>query len=172
MILISNSNTWWQNTYCRVSGLKFSLKTELSNRLSYIYQKKWQKVQNFWTQEIAFSVSQIGAYDQQVWEKSLEQADLNVGHTLIKVSPFCWEFPLQFQCFVQGLDSKPKKTGYIKPDLIDVDLVRGEAPWNQRRSVSTWGAKIIKSWIKYIRLFPPSSELCHFFIRPLRINIQ
>jgi len=28
--------------------------------------------------------------------------------------------------FEQGFGSKPKKTGHIKPDLIDVDLVRGE----------------------------------------------
>lgn len=26
----------------------------------------------------------------------------------------------------QGLRNKPKKTGHVKPDLIDVDLVRGE----------------------------------------------
>ncbi|KAL8219258.1 UNVERIFIED_CONTAM: hypothetical protein K2H54_016688 [Gekko kuhli] len=25
-----------------------------------------------------------------------------------------------------GLRNKPKKTGHVKPDLIDVDLVRGE----------------------------------------------
>uniref|UniRef100_A0A7N8WW27 Putative homeodomain transcription factor 1 n=1 Tax=Mastacembelus armatus TaxID=205130 RepID=A0A7N8WW27_9TELE len=49
---------------------------------------------------IAWYQEKIGAYDQQVWEKSLETADLN------------------------DLDSKPKKTGHIKPDLIDVDLVR------------------------------------------------
>uniref|UniRef100_A0A3P8XX14 PHTF1/2 N-terminal domain-containing protein n=1 Tax=Esox lucius TaxID=8010 RepID=A0A3P8XX14_ESOLU len=49
---------------------------------------------------IAWYQEKIGAYDQQVWEKSLEQAELN------------------------GIDSKPKKSGHIKPDLIDVDLVR------------------------------------------------
>ena len=27
---------------------------------------------------------------------------------------------------LQGLRNKPKKTGHVKPDLIDVDLVRGE----------------------------------------------
>lgn len=26
---------------------------------------------------------------------------------------------------MQGLRNKPKKTGHVKPDLIDVDLVRG-----------------------------------------------
>ncbi|KAM8916883.1 putative homeodomain transcription factor 1 isoform 2-T3 [Spinachia spinachia] len=62
---------------------------------------------------IAWYQEKIGAYDQQVWEKSLEQADIN------------------------GLESQPRKTGHIKPDLIDVDLVRGstfgkakpERPW-------------------------------------------
>lgn len=55
----------------------------------------------------------IGAYDQQIWEKSIEQKE------------------------IKGLRSKPKKTGRIKSDLIDVDLVRGstfvktkpESPW-------------------------------------------
>lgn len=28
---------------------------------------------------------------------------------------------------LQGLRNKPKKTAYVKPDLIDVDLVRGES---------------------------------------------
>ncbi|XP_061543097.1 putative homeodomain transcription factor 1 isoform X2 [Phycodurus eques] len=49
---------------------------------------------------ISWYQEKIGAYDQQIWEKSLEQTDLN------------------------GLDSKPRKTGHIKSDLIDVDLVR------------------------------------------------
>lgn len=31
---------------------------------------------------------------------------------------------------LQGLRNKPKKTGHVKPDLIDVDLVRGET-WIQ-----------------------------------------
>uniref|UniRef100_A0A4W5PU06 Putative homeodomain transcription factor 1 n=1 Tax=Hucho hucho TaxID=62062 RepID=A0A4W5PU06_9TELE len=49
---------------------------------------------------IAWYQEKIGAYDQQVWEKSLEQAELN------------------------GMDCKPKRSGHVKPDLIDVDLVR------------------------------------------------
>ncbi|XP_074119198.1 protein PHTF1 isoform X5 [Sminthopsis crassicaudata] len=56
---------------------------------------------------------QIGAYDQQIWEKSIEQTQ------------------------IKGFKNKPKKTGHIKPDLIDVDLIRGstfakakpEIPW-------------------------------------------
>lgn len=28
---------------------------------------------------------------------------------------------------LQGLRNKPKKTAHVKPDLIDVDLVRGES---------------------------------------------
>ncbi|OXB61679.1 hypothetical protein ASZ78_016155 [Callipepla squamata] len=45
-------------------------------------------------------VMMIGAYDQQIWEKSVEQRE------------------------IKGLRNKPKKTGHVKPDLIDVDLVR------------------------------------------------
>nr|XP_033774167.1 putative homeodomain transcription factor 1 [Geotrypetes seraphini] len=62
---------------------------------------------------ISWYQKKIGAYDQQMWEKSIEQ-------TAIK-----------------GFKSKPKRTGHIKSDLIDVDLVRGstfakakpESPW-------------------------------------------
>uniref|UniRef100_A0AAQ4QU45 Putative homeodomain transcription factor 2 n=1 Tax=Gasterosteus aculeatus aculeatus TaxID=481459 RepID=A0AAQ4QU45_GASAC len=43
---------------------------------------------------------QIGAYDQQIWEKSVEQRE------------------------IKGFRNKPKKTGHVKQDLIDVDLVR------------------------------------------------
>uniref|UniRef100_A0A8C2Q294 Putative homeodomain transcription factor 1 n=1 Tax=Cyprinus carpio TaxID=7962 RepID=A0A8C2Q294_CYPCA len=49
---------------------------------------------------ITWYQKKIGAYDQQIWEKSLEQTEL------------------------KGFGSKPKKTGHIKPGLIDVDLVR------------------------------------------------
>ncbi|XP_030910575.2 protein PHTF1 [Melopsittacus undulatus] len=62
---------------------------------------------------IAWYQKKIGAYDQQIWEKSVE-------HTEMK-----------------GFKSKPKKKGHIQPDLIDVDLIRGstfakakpEIPW-------------------------------------------
>uniref|UniRef100_A0A8C4FGK5 PHTF1/2 N-terminal domain-containing protein n=1 Tax=Dicentrarchus labrax TaxID=13489 RepID=A0A8C4FGK5_DICLA len=71
---------------------------------------------------------QIGAYDQQVWEKSLEQADLN------------------------GLDSKPKKTGHIKSDLIDVDLVRGST-FSKAKPESPWTALTRKGLVRVL-LFP------------------
>uniref|UniRef100_A0A8C4FDB5 PHTF1/2 N-terminal domain-containing protein n=1 Tax=Dicentrarchus labrax TaxID=13489 RepID=A0A8C4FDB5_DICLA len=70
----------------------------------------------------------IGAYDQQVWEKSLEQADLN------------------------GLDSKPKKTGHIKSDLIDVDLVRGST-FSKAKPESPWTALTRKGLVRVL-LFP------------------
>ncbi|XP_027716200.1 putative homeodomain transcription factor 1 isoform X4 [Vombatus ursinus] len=62
---------------------------------------------------ISWYQKKIGAYDQQIWEKSIEQTQ------------------------IKGFKSKPKKTGHIKPDLIDVDLIRGstfakakpEIPW-------------------------------------------
>lgn len=134
--------------------------TELSNCLFFIYCNKWQKAQNLWIYEIAFSSSQIGAYDQQVWEKSLEPADLNVRHKQIKVLEFCSVFPLHYQCFIQGLDSKPKKTGYIKPDLIDVDLVRGEAQWNQSRKNVYLGEQDNKKH-KQRALISTRDSFCH-----------
>ncbi|XP_058486981.1 putative homeodomain transcription factor 1 [Solea solea] len=77
---------------------------------------------------IAWYQEKIGAYDQQVWEKSLEKADLN------------------------GLDSKPKKTGYIKQDLIDVDLVRGST-FSKAKPESPWTALTRKGLVRVL-LFP------------------
>ncbi|KAJ6657940.1 hypothetical protein lerEdw1_001730 [Lerista edwardsae] len=62
---------------------------------------------------IAWYQKKIGAYDQQIWEKSVEQTEM------------------------KGFKNKPKKKGHIQPDLIDVDLIRGstfakakpEIPW-------------------------------------------
>ncbi|XP_062999551.1 protein PHTF1 [Elgaria multicarinata webbii] len=62
---------------------------------------------------IAWYQKKIGAYDQQIWEKSIEQTEM------------------------KGFKNKPKKKGRIQPDLIDVDLIRGstfakakpEIPW-------------------------------------------
>lgn len=77
---------------------------------------------------IAWYQEKIGAYDQQVWEKSLEQADLN------------------------GLDTKPRKTGHIKPDLIDVDLVRGST-FSKAKPESPWTALTRKGLVRVL-LFP------------------
>ncbi|XP_038235408.1 protein PHTF1 isoform X1 [Dermochelys coriacea] len=62
---------------------------------------------------IAWYQKKIGAYDQQIWEKSIEQTEM------------------------KGFKNKPQKKGHIQPDLIDVDLIRGstfakakpEIPW-------------------------------------------
>ncbi|XP_067361966.1 putative homeodomain transcription factor 1 isoform X1 [Channa argus] len=77
---------------------------------------------------IAWYQEKIGAYDQQVWEKSLEKADLN------------------------DLDSKPKKTCHIKPDLIDVDLVRGST-FSKAKPESPWTALTRKGLVRVL-LFP------------------
>ncbi|XP_068516202.1 protein PHTF1 isoform X1 [Anas acuta] len=62
---------------------------------------------------ISWYQKKVGAYDQQIWEKAIEQTEM------------------------KGFKSKPKKKGHIQPDLIDVDLIRGstfakakpEIPW-------------------------------------------
>ncbi|NXH47472.1 PHTF1 factor, partial [Dicaeum eximium] len=79
---------------------------------------------------------QIGAYDQQIWEKAVEQTQMKVpaaGGTgpapLVANSALC--------SAPQGFKNKPKKKGHIQPDLIDVDLISGstfakakpEIPW-------------------------------------------
>ncbi|XP_068568641.1 putative homeodomain transcription factor 1 [Cebidichthys violaceus] len=77
---------------------------------------------------IAWYQEKIGAYDQQVWEKSLEQTDLN------------------------GLDSQPRKTGHIKSDLIDVDLVRGST-FGKAKPDRPWTALTRKGLVRVL-LFP------------------
>ncbi|KAI4890159.1 hypothetical protein NFI96_033007, partial [Prochilodus magdalenae] len=77
---------------------------------------------------IAWYQEKIGAYDQQVWEKSLEQAEL------------------------KGIRNKPKKTGHIKPDLIDVDLVRGST-FSKAKPVSPWTALTRKGLVRVL-LYP------------------
>lgn len=77
---------------------------------------------------IAWYQEKIGAYDQQVWEKSLKQTELN------------------------GIDSKPKRTGHIKPDLIDVDLVRGST-FGKTKPESPWTALTRKGLVRVL-LFP------------------
>ncbi|XP_029006190.1 putative homeodomain transcription factor 1 [Betta splendens] len=77
---------------------------------------------------ISWYQEKIGAYDQQVWEKSLAKADLN------------------------DLDSKPKKSCHIKPDLIDVDLVRGST-FSKAKPESPWTALTRKGLVRVL-LFP------------------
>ncbi|TSY83930.1 6-phosphofructo-2-kinase/fructose-2,6-bisphosphatase 2 [Bagarius yarrelli] len=95
----------------------------------------------------------IGAYDQQIWEKSLEQAEL--------------------KC----IRNKPKKTGHIKPDLIDVDLVRGstfskakpESPWTSltRKGMIRvlFYPFFFKWWIQVTSKFIATSILVLYFLQ-------
>lgn len=78
---------------------------------------------------IAWYQEKIGAYDQQVWEKSLEQ-----------------------QADLRELDTKPKKTCHIKPDLIDVDLVRGST-FSKAKPDRPWTVLTRKGLVRVL-LFP------------------
>ncbi|XP_029681473.1 putative homeodomain transcription factor 2 isoform X3 [Takifugu rubripes] len=74
----------------------------------------------------------IGAYDQQIWEKSVEQREIK---------------------FISlGLRNKPKKTGHVKPDLIDVDLVRGSA-FAKAKPESPWTSLTRKGIVRAV-FFP------------------
>ncbi|CAM9359313.1 unnamed protein product [Lampetra planeri] len=77
---------------------------------------------------IAWYQKKIGAYDQQIWEKSVEQRE------------------------IKGLRNKPKKSGHVKPDLIDVDLVRGST-FAKAKPESAWTA-ITRKGIVRVLLFP------------------
>nr|XP_048298228.1 protein PHTF1 isoform X1 [Myodes glareolus] len=81
---------------------------------------------------ISWYQKKIGAYDQQIWEKSIEQTQIKdiAERSSAKRWSFC-------STCIKGFKNKPKKMGHIKPDLIDVDLIRGstfakakpEIPW-------------------------------------------
>ncbi|NP_001107901.1 putative homeodomain transcription factor 1 isoform X2 [Danio rerio] len=77
---------------------------------------------------IAWYQKKIGAYDQQIWEKSLEQTEF------------------------KGFGNKLKKTGHIKPDLIDVDLVRGST-FSKAKPESPWTALTRKGLVRVL-FFP------------------
>ncbi|XP_029901378.1 putative homeodomain transcription factor 2 isoform X3 [Myripristis murdjan] len=74
----------------------------------------------------------IGAYDQQIWEKSVEQREIKF--------------------ITLGLRNKPKKTGHVKPDLIDVDLVRGSA-FAKAKPESPWTSLTRKGIVRVV-FFP------------------
>ncbi|XP_034820212.2 protein PHTF2 isoform X4 [Pan paniscus] len=79
----------------------------------------------FWRKTI---LTEIGAYDQQIWEKSVEQRE------------------------IKGLRNKPKKTAHVKPDLIDVDLVRGSA-FAKAKPESPWTSLTRKGIVRVV-FFP------------------
>ncbi|XP_041437996.1 protein PHTF1-like isoform X2 [Xenopus laevis] len=72
--------------------------------------------------------STIGAYDKQIWEKSVEQTE------------------------IKGLRNKPKKMVNIKSDLIDVDLVRGST-FVKTKPESPWTSLTRKGLVRVL-LFP------------------
>ncbi|XP_053313594.1 protein PHTF1 [Spea bombifrons] len=91
---------------------------------------------------ISWYQKKIGAYDQQMWEKSVEQTE------------------------IKGIKNKPKKMVHIKSDLIDVDLIRGstfakakpESPWTSltRKGLvrvvffplfSKWWMQVTSPWV-------------------------
>ncbi|KAM6398834.1 LOW QUALITY PROTEIN: protein PHTF1 [Rhynochetos jubatus] len=87
---------------------------------------------------IAWYQKKIGAYDQQIWEKAIEQTEMKVTAAPAfppGSAPPAPDDPLLSAW--QGLRNKPKRKGHIQPDLIDVDLIRGstfakakpEIPW-------------------------------------------
>ncbi|XP_053753902.1 protein PHTF2 isoform X2 [Panthera pardus] len=80
------------------------------------------------TDAIVWYQKKIGAYDQQIWEKSVEQRE------------------------IKGLRNKPKKTAHVKPDLIDVDLVRGSA-FAKAKPESPWTSLTRKGIVRVV-FFP------------------
>uniref|UniRef100_H3B981 Putative homeodomain transcription factor 1 n=1 Tax=Latimeria chalumnae TaxID=7897 RepID=H3B981_LATCH len=83
---------------------------------------------------IAWYQKKIGAYDQQIWEKSIEQTE------------------------IKGIRNKPKKLGRIKSDLIDVDLVRVEgSTFGKAKPESPWTSLTTKGIVRVV-FFPFFSQ--------------
>ncbi|KAM9320255.1 protein PHTF1 [Gastrophryne carolinensis] len=77
---------------------------------------------------ISWYQEKIGAYDKQIWEKSVERTE------------------------IKGFKKKPKKMVYIKSDLIDVDLVRGST-FAKAKPESPWTSVTRKGLVRVV-LFP------------------
>ncbi|XP_069617865.1 protein PHTF1 isoform X3 [Ranitomeya imitator] len=86
------------------------------------------------TDAISWYQKKIGAYDQQIWEKSVEQKETKV----------------------KGLKNKPKKMVYMKSNLIDVDLVRGST-FAKAKPESPWTSLTRKGLVR-VALFPLFSK--------------
>ncbi|CAB4004494.1 homeodomain transcription factor 2 isoform X1, partial [Paramuricea clavata] len=52
---------------------------------------------------IAWFQQKIGRYDKALWERTIEQKEIKV---------------------LEDLNCVPRKTGNVKPELIDIDLIR------------------------------------------------
>ncbi|XP_063811474.1 protein PHTF1 isoform X2 [Pseudophryne corroboree] len=83
---------------------------------------------------ISWYQKKIGAYDQQIWEKSVEQKEIKV----------------------KGFKNKPKKMAHMKSDLIDVDLVRGST-FAKAKPESPWTSLTRKGLVRVV-LFPLFSK--------------
>lgn len=79
---------------------------------------------------ISWYQKKIGAYDQQISEKLVEQKEIRV----------------------KGFKNKPKKMSYMKSDLIDVDLVRGST-FAKAKPESPWTSLTRKGLVRVV-LFP------------------
>ncbi|KAM8771334.1 protein PHTF2 isoform 3-T3 [Rhynchonycteris naso] len=110
------------------------------------------------TDAIVWYQKKIGAYDQQIWEKSVEQREIKLFspftcHLILLV---CFSSLLMLSLSVQfirlGLRNKPKKTAHVKPDLIDVDLVRGSA-FAKAKPESPWTSLTRKGIVRVV-FFP------------------
>ncbi|XP_075052371.1 protein PHTF1 [Mixophyes fleayi] len=83
---------------------------------------------------ISWYQKKIGAYDKQIWEKSVEQKEFKV----------------------KGFKNKPKKMAQMKSDLIDVDLVRGST-FAKAKPESPWTSLTRKGLVRVV-LFPMFSK--------------
>ncbi|KAM8977180.1 protein PHTF1 [Pelodytes ibericus] len=81
---------------------------------------------------ISWYQKKIGAYDQQIWEKSVEQTEF------------------------KSFKNKPKKMVRMKSDLIDVDLVRGST-FGKAKPESPWTSLTRKGLVRVV-LFPLFSK--------------
>lgn len=80
---------------------------------------------------LAWFQQKISRYDKASWERTIELKETKV---------------------FEDLNSAPRKTGSVKPELIDVDLIRGST-FSKAKPVHGWVA-IIRKGLLYVCLYP------------------
>ncbi|XP_046839134.1 protein PHTF1-like [Xenia sp. Carnegie-2017] len=99
---------------------------------------------------IAWFQQKIGRYDKALWERTIEQKEIKV---------------------LEDLNCAPRKSGNLKPELIDIDLIRGST-FSKAKPVHGWFVVLQKGllrvlfypfYYKWWRSVVPSS-VCLFFL--------
>ncbi|XP_028405988.1 putative homeodomain transcription factor 1 [Dendronephthya gigantea] len=80
---------------------------------------------------IAWFQQKIGRYDKALWERTIEQKEIKV---------------------LEDLNCAPRKSGNVKPELIDIDLIRGST-FSKAKPVHGWFA-VLRKGLLHVCFYP------------------